>query len=358
MPRHKDLKRLVRARMARTGESYTTARRGLVGSPPAAVIEADAAALAHVLRTLGVTNPATTRPFEVHELFGIGGGIGFAYFVFEYPEFTSVFTGCAINEFVLGSGLIEHACDALTVPYRVHTTKSPAAAERQLNQVLDDSGAAIVSVDRTFLGHEGLGEELRGMVPLNVVVERGAGGLQVTHGRHVDVWSSTQLAAAREAVSSQKHRLVALTPAGAIDVTAAVTSGIEVTRRGLVEPPRTNFGLEGLRRWRDAVASPGQRRGWTRLFDDDEKLSEALDWAQFWISEDGTGAGFRTLYGDFLTFAQSVTDRPELGQLAADYSDVGGLWRQLASLEEPDLAQMAQILDEVVTAETDLATRL
>ena len=39
MPKDKDLKRLIRARMDKTGESYTAARAHVVGAPPAPLPE-------------------------------------------------------------------------------------------------------------------------------------------------------------------------------------------------------------------------------------------------------------------------------------------------------------------------------
>jgi hypothetical protein len=67
MPKDKDFKRLVRARMGKTGEAYTTARAHLRpgddhrpdrlrGRHP------DTAALARLLATIGLGDPVTGRP--------------------------------------------------------------------------------------------------------------------------------------------------------------------------------------------------------------------------------------------------------------------------------------------------------
>jgi hypothetical protein len=72
MPTDKDFKRLVRARMGKTGEAYTTARAHLRPTPdpdpdparPGALKgrHPDTAALTRLLVALGVTDPTTARP--------------------------------------------------------------------------------------------------------------------------------------------------------------------------------------------------------------------------------------------------------------------------------------------------------
>jgi len=94
---HKHLKQLVRARMAKTGESYSSARRQVIaqasesprpsrhphhfpGSIPAA------AALRVLFSHAGVRNPKTKAPFNEAMAFGIAGGIGAGMFTFHYAK--------------------------------------------------------------------------------------------------------------------------------------------------------------------------------------------------------------------------------------------------------------------------------
>jgi hypothetical protein len=106
MPADKDFKRLVRARMGRTGESYTTARSHLrpdgdPGRPDRfRGRHPDTAALTRLLAALGVTDPASGWPLSEAMVLGIAGGIGFAYFVFEYEDLTTLYLGGRINPYV------------------------------------------------------------------------------------------------------------------------------------------------------------------------------------------------------------------------------------------------------------------
>lgn len=93
MTEHADFKRLVRERMARTGERYTTARAHLLGADPlpsaspAATLGGQhdqTAALRDLLVAEGVDAPHTALPPTEALLLGLGGGIGAAVFTFVY----------------------------------------------------------------------------------------------------------------------------------------------------------------------------------------------------------------------------------------------------------------------------------
>jgi len=81
VPREKNFKRLVRSRMAKTGEWYTTARSRIAPAQPSQSWTAgdpDAGGLARALAVVGVVNPISWFPFTEELLFGVGGGIGSA----------------------------------------------------------------------------------------------------------------------------------------------------------------------------------------------------------------------------------------------------------------------------------------
>ena len=97
MTRQKHLKQLVRARMAKTGERYATARRHIIREAPSA--DASTARTSHLtgnvpattaLRVLltdaGMRAPHTDQPFTEAMLFGIAGGVGIGMFSFLYEK--------------------------------------------------------------------------------------------------------------------------------------------------------------------------------------------------------------------------------------------------------------------------------
>src|SRR5688500_206355 len=103
MTAHKHFKQLVRSRMTKTGESYSTARRQILRDEPAPKSQAPVAklhmpgsipatmALRVILTAAGVNNPSTKKPFTEAMLFGIAGGVGagVAQFRYEREDFSS-----------------------------------------------------------------------------------------------------------------------------------------------------------------------------------------------------------------------------------------------------------------------------
>jgi Domain of unknown function (DUF4872)/Butirosin biosynthesis protein H, N-terminal len=338
MPKDKDFKRLVRARMGKTGEAYTTARAHLRpgddhrpdrlrGRHP------DTAALARLLATIGLGDPVTGQPLTEAMALGLSGGIGFAYFLFEYEDLTTLYLGGRINPFVLKRDATEVALARLGVPVEIRRTSGPATAERQLRAALDQGRPAIATVDMARLHYRGMPPELCGMTPQDVMVELRDGEPVLWDLAPVPVpvtWA--ELAEARAGVRSARHRLVvAGEPAGQVDLAGAAAAGIADTWAGLFEPPMRNFGLPGLAKWADLLADTRDAKGWTRLLGGPGHQFQLLTWMYDWIETAGTGGGlFRAMYAEFLEEAAFPLGRPELAKLAARYRELAGAWTELA----------------------------
>jgi hypothetical protein len=349
MPADKDFKRLVRARMGRTGESYTTARSHLrPDSDPGRPDRfrgrhPDTAALTRLLAAVGVTDPAGGRPLSEAMVLGIAGGIGFAYFVFEYEDLTTLYLGGRINPYVHKRDAAEAALTRLGVPFQVRRTSGPAAAERHLRTALDQGRPVVATVDGAWLRSGGVPPELPGMTPQDVLVELRDGEpvLWDLAPEPVPVtWA--ELAEARAGVGSAKHRLVvAGAPAdlgdGAgrstseVDLPGAVAAGIADTWAGMLDPPMRNFGVPGLAKWADLLTAPRDPKGWPRLLAAPGRQRQLLTWLYDWVETAGTGGGFfRLLYAEFLEEAAGPLGRPGLTTLAGTYRELAAAWTALA----------------------------
>src|SRR3712207_4746463 len=93
MTRSKHFKERVRARMLKTGESYTSARRRILAGRPLAEPAArgyvlrggthpETAALANTLANAGVT--VDGGPMTEELILGVGGGLGAGYILWEF----------------------------------------------------------------------------------------------------------------------------------------------------------------------------------------------------------------------------------------------------------------------------------
>ena len=338
MPTDKDFKRLVRARMGKTGESYTAARAHLRPHPdpgrsgPLQGRHPDTAALARLLATLGVADPATGRPLSEAMCLGIAGGIGVAYFVFEYEELTTFYLGGRLNSYVQKQDATQAALDRLGVPAQVRRTSGAATAERQLRAALDLGRPVIVTVDVARLLYRAVPDWLCGMTPQDVLVE--------LRGTEPVLWDLApapipvtwaELAEARAGVRSVKHRLVvAQPPDGPVDLAGAAAAGIADTWAGMLEPPMRNFGAPGLVKWAELLTSTRDPRGWPRLLAAPGRQFQLLTWLYDWVETAGTGGFFRTMYADFLEAAAGPLERPELAGVAGDHRQLAAAWTALA----------------------------
>jgi Domain of unknown function (DUF4872)/Butirosin biosynthesis protein H, N-terminal len=359
MPTDKDFKRLVRARMGKTGESYTAARAHLRPHPdpgrsgPLQGRHPDTAALARLLAALGVADPATGRPLSEAMCLGVAGGIGVAYFVFEYEELTTFYLGGRLNSYVQKRDATQAALDRLGVPAQVRRTSGPATAERQLRAALDQGRPVIVTVDVARLLYRAVPDWLCGMTPQDVLVElRGAEPVlwDLAPAPIPVTWA--ELAEARAGVRSVKHRLVVAEPPDRpVDLAGAAAAGIADTWAGMLDPPMRNFGAPGLVKWAELLTSTRDPRGWPRLLAAPGRQFQLLTWLYDWVETAGTGGGcFRAMYADFLEEAAGPLDRPELAELAGDYRELAAAWTALAQAAlaaggDGPLARAATLLD-------------
>jgi hypothetical protein len=332
MPADKDFKRLVRARMGRTGESYTTARSHLrpdsdPGRPDRFLgRHPDTAALTRLLAALGVTDPASGRPLTEAMVLGIAGGIGFAYFVFEYEDLTTLYLGGRINPYVHKRDAAESALTRLGVPFQVRRTSGPATAERHLRTALDQGRPVVATVDAA----RAVPPELRGMTPKDVLVELRDEEPVLWDLAPVPVpvtWA--ELAEARAGVRSAKHRLVvADARAGPVDLPGAAAAGIADTWAGMLDPPMRNFGVPGLAKWAELLTAPRDPKGWPRLLAAPGR--QLLTWLYDWVENDTGGGFFRSMYAEFLEEAAGPLGRPGLTTVAGSYRELATAWTTLA----------------------------
>ncbi|MGY1631086.1 BtrH N-terminal domain-containing protein [Geodermatophilus sp. SYSU D01186] len=342
MTRQKHLKAAVRARMARTGERYTTARRHLTGSPerPGPDVGGgrhhDSALLTHVLAAAGVTAAHDGQPLDEPTVAGLAGGIGFMYFSFSYagslPTMTIV---PRIHPRPFLTGALERA----GVPHRVLETGSPAKAARDLAAALDEGRRPICTVDRAGLGYQVWADSMAGAEPYDVaVVGRGEGTVLLDDERlEPNEVPADAFAAARAASRKSRHRLLVVDPGGPpVELAPAVRAALAVTVHDLTEDVMPNafagnFGLRGLARWADAVADRRTKTGWARLFGSGPAFGTAMRRLHDCLTTDHSSPGaMRPLYADFLTSAGVVLDDPAAAEAAGLYARAGELWARIA----------------------------
>lgn len=372
MTSRKQLKARVRARMARTGESYTTALRHTAG--PAVPVEhagyrlrggvhPDSASLANVLAHHGVRagGAELTEPL----MFGVAGGPGAGYILWEFARDDSRPVALAFSsqwQYIDRAPLA--ALDRLGVPAQVHRTAGTVAAPRALAAALEQGRPALVWPDRVLVGYRHLPASMDGMGGHPVVVHGLRGGTYLVDDRTLAPLSVPVPAfdAARARVGSFKNLLLVPAPTGevpAATLRAAVRAGI-ADCVGRLGGTSTSFALPAWAKWARSMTDPRAAKGWPSVFADGRGLVGAL--ASVWegASPAGmTGGHLRDLTADFLDEAGPVLDVP-LGAASAAWREAGVAWREVAEtalpLDVPEFARIRELtaaVQQSITADGD-----
>ena len=299
----------------------------------------ESAAVRNVLAHLGVVAPHTGQPFSEAMLFGISGGIGFAYRTFRYRRRPAMpYIGVTHGYGSMYGERMDGLYDLLNVEATVRTTRRGKVAKRQLKGALGQGQPVILHVDSAELPF--LSESM-----VHALVAYGydqTGDLVLIADRAlVPVAITAQtLATARASLATLRHRSTTLRPPPVIeDVRGAIIAGLRNCYVNMAHPPQPigSFGLNGLRKWATLVYDSSHKRGWPRLFPPGRRLYLALYWTFMWIETVETGGGaLRWMYADFLEEASDVLAQPELRGVAEQYRAGAQLWRDLAHAVLPD----------------------
>lgn len=366
MTQQSSFKKKIRARMAKTGERYAAARLALLKQLPAASaasglpvlagydatpgVHADTARLTSALAHAGVIDPATGKAFTETKLFGLTGGIGFMYFLFEYKGYPPMLTfNCRTWTTpwpVIGKAL-EHA----GIAHDLHETGGAAGAAKKLEQALGEGKAAHVTADFASLPWSGMPAMWRGQMGRQLnVVGRDDDGWVVDTGslRRLD---DKTMRAVRGAVKKEKHRLLTFEGGEAsADPVAAVRTALAHTAHTFRNAPfknfANNFGLAGLAKAGELIGATKGAKSWAKVFDSGPFAFRALYRVfECAMIELTPPAGGRPFYADFLDEAATMDGLGALTEAAQHVRASGAMFEQLA---DRALEAGGPLMDEAV----------
>jgi hypothetical protein len=356
MTAQKHLKQLVRARMAKTGESYSTARRQVLRQAPQPTAAKQAAyhfpgsvPAAAILRAMlthaGIEDPATGAPLSEAMVFGIAGGIGAGVFSFHYPKenFSSFF--------VAGRHLwqdhrawAEAATKRLGVKAVVKESSGAKPAEQQLRALLEGDRPVMVWVE----GYR--------VVGVHAIDDASGSALVGEVADELRRMPLAELATTRARIKSQKHRALALEPAGKTPKLAEpVRAGISACAQGLTKARMKNFTLEAFATWADRLDGSKAADSWEKIFPRGAHLYAGLRSINEYIEHYGTGGGLcRPLFAEFLEESAARLGDATLGGLAKRYAGLGSEWSALADAALPDSVPAFRETKELLTRKSEL----
>jgi hypothetical protein len=378
MTTDKAFKRVVRARMARTGERYAGARRSLMDAatavdPPAASIETvagahyrlrgglhpETATIANVLANRGVVSGLTGGPLTEAAILGIGGGLGAGYILWEFKSrISTILTLGFRNRWQYPSAWTATTLGRLGIQPDVHETGGAAGARTALDTRLDAGSPVIAQVDLRTIGTWGLPEALSGVFGQTlVIVGRGSDGTYLVddRGRAPFRIAPDVMAAARGRTRSYRHRIVVLpTTEGTIPadrLRAAMRAGLE-DQVDHLRSSSASFSLPAWRKWSRMMTDERNVKAWPRVFADGQGLFSAL--LAIVEAVDATaspwGGHLRDLYAGSLDEAAVALDLPKLADAAGAWRRAADAWEELADAAvPPDLDGAADAVEALET---------
>lgn len=312
-------KKLVRERMARTGEGFVTANRHVIAARPAAVPGA--------VPGYPRPRPASHRASGlVRALFaaagvelseaatcGLGGGIGFLYAVFEYRGMPHPLLTVVAQHHPMP--WIEAVATHLGAGLSEAHSSSARPAMAKLDAVLDSGRPALIAVARGLLpAHPGV-DPVEAAEPHEVVIAGRRDGRYLVEDRpgRIDEIDADVLGAAWAGHRKGRFRLQSIvvvpdTP----DLPAAARAALRLTADHLTGPVLGNYfdvnmGFSGMAKLAAELRDGRAKAGWSRRFPDEESLRYALDRLRDCLTTTYTGpAGTRALYAEFLDWTGAI----------------------------------------------------
>ena len=124
-----------------------------------------------------------------------------------------------------------------------------------------------------------------------------------------------------------------------------------------------------MNNWADRLRDTDTKKGWTRIFEDPERLESGLGQVLGFLTDTRFGGlgGLRGQYADFLTEASTLPGLTALGLHAADYAHLAQDWIVFTDLIDPEVspedrsvhfATLADQLEIIAQAEELAATAL
>lgn len=389
MTKNRDFKQLVRARMAKTGERYSTARAHVLaaavtgataaenGDPVHAHLydsirliggqQGDLAAARNICVNAGVNGP-DGQPLSEAMAFGLAGGVGFLYGVFEYGDTPTL---AIVNR---NKSMPDEFCaplfDRLGLDVAVNETGGAKTAANHLDAAIEAGTPALCTTASGFLpylGQDCAEESAAAPHLIGVVGVNDHGDLLVDDRSPVPlVVPRKDIDDARAANRKAKHRMVTVGRPDnhELDWPLVLAEAVAYAVEGFNTPPvpqfASNIGLAGLAKWQDLLTS-GTKKGWGTIFGEGRRAAIGLTRLYDCIHHSYTApAAGRSLHADFLdeaaaTVAATATRSEFAGQAerwrasAEKWRLSGERWSEVAARAaeaHPDVARSCELSDQ------------
>ena len=350
-----------RSRAARLDDSSAGPDRWhLPGNVPAT------AALRVLLTAAGVRDAAGSQPLSEAMCFGIAGGVGIgvAAFLYEKEDFASLYIA-GRHSWQDHEAYVTAAAKRLGVKASVLESGGAKAADKHLRDALAGGKPCIAFCDMAGLPHRAMPQQFAGMGYHIITVYSAS----ETNARIGDLTDDPidipldALAASRARIKQFKNRIIAFedAPAGAADLAAAVRAGLEACHAGLSGKPMKGypqmFNLDSLKQLAERMHGSNAKQRWEVVFARGHRLWAGLSGLHDFIENYGTGGGLcRPIFAAFLSEAADLLSSKSLRALAEHYAALGVEWTALADAALPRGVKLFDEARELYARRTELVS--
>ena len=310
-------------------------------------IHPETATYTNILASQGVIAPHTKRPYSEAMIFGIAGGIGCGYILWEFKKYDSAIIVMSFqNKFNYPVQFFQNLSNRLGVDMELKETGGAKTATKHLDKILGNGRAAISLVDPTHLPYQHLQPIYDGCFGLFVsVYGQENGTVYIDDRAQIPLTVDNEsFVAARARIGSYKNRLIGLqTDSLNEDLPTAIIDGLQDCVDYMSSGSQT-FAPPTYRKWARLMTHTKNKKGWPVVFKEKKGLFSTLRSIHENIKFLGTkGGGLRYLYADFLNEAATVLPNPTLTEAAEQYEALGNQWRTFADSVLPDhIAPLAE----------------
>jgi hypothetical protein len=301
---------------------------------------AESNALRNALTNSGITDQRNDKSFGEELLFGISGGIGAGYFMFQYKGMPGWAYVAGRHLWQDNVAYYKNVCARLGLSAKFSESSGAKGALDNLRKALE-TGPAIAWCDLASLPYYGAPPFFkRGgyhIITVYSIDEAKGTALMGDRAKPAVTINLDDLAASRGAITSYKNRLLSITPGKRpVDIKTAVADGIRACYTELAKGRIANFRLDAFKNLASAMNKVKAKDGWPKALPPGQALFGAQLGFYLFIERYGTGGGlYRAMYADFLEEAAVILAKKELASVAKEYRALARQWSGLAQAMLP-----------------------
>lgn len=310
-------------------------------------IHPETAAFTNLLAAHGVVSPDTGKPLSEAMTFGISGGPGIGYILWEFQEHGSkVLVMAFTHRWQYPVEFFQNLADRLGVGVVMHDTGSRKSAQTTLDNALAEGKAALAWIDPAFLPYLQFPPSMEGHTGhFLVLCGREGDGYWIDDLAKHPFWvNEVTVADGRARIGSYKNRLLLVESVpDELDLASAIREGIAACVEHL-SAASESFSLPAIQKWAKLMTDAKNKKGWHTVFKDRRGLFSTLRSLFEVIAVQGAPGGLRPLYADFLREAAPIINNPHLLEVATLYDGLGDQWNALAEVALPDrIAEFSEV---------------